>query len=48
MEEWTLRNWSVGSPSNYIGLFHIHINDYQVKDSDTELKDKQSLEDVTY
>ena len=37
MEEWILRNWSGGSPEFYIGHpFHIHINDYQVKDSDTE------------
>ena len=48
MEEWTLRNWSVLSPSKYIGHpFHIHINDYQTKNSDTELDQKRSLEDVT-
>ena len=48
VEEWNNRNWSVGSASNYVGHpFHIHINDYQVKDSDTELADKRSLEDVT-
>ena len=50
MEEWNNRNWSIGNknPSKYIGHpFHIHINDYQVKDSDTELGDKRSLEDVT-
>jgi FtsP/CotA-like multicopper oxidase with cupredoxin domain len=50
MEEWSNRNWSIGNnnPSKYIGHpFHIHINDYQVKDSDTELDDKRSLEDVT-
>lgn len=48
MEEWTLRNWSVNSPSKYIGHpFHIHINDYQTKNSDTELDQKRSLEDVT-
>ena len=48
MEEWTLRNWSVGNPSKYIGHpFHIHINDYQTKNSDTELDQKRSLEDVT-
>jgi len=48
MEEWTLRNWSVNSPSKYIGHpFHIHINDYQTKNSDTELNQKRSLEDVT-
>ena len=38
IEEWDLKNWSVNSPLKYIGHpFHIHINDYQVKDSDTEL-----------
>ena len=56
VEQWTLANWSVsavsrksGNQSNqYIGHpFHIHINDYQVKDSDTELGNKRSLEDVT-
>jgi FtsP/CotA-like multicopper oxidase with cupredoxin domain len=48
MEEWRLRNWSVNSATKYIGHpFHIHVNDYQVKDSDTELVDKNSLEDVT-
>ena len=48
MEEWTLRNWSVLNPSKYIGHpFHIHINDYQTKNSDTELERKRSLEDVT-
>ena len=48
IEEWDNRNWSIGSPSKYIGHpFHIHINDYQVKDSDTELADKRNLEDVT-
>ena len=48
VEEWNNRNWSIGSPSKYIGHpYHIHINDYQVLDSDTELSDKRSLEDVT-
>ena len=48
MEEWTLRNWSVQKPSKYIGHpFHIHINDYQSKNSDAELDQKRSLEDVT-
>ena len=48
MEEWVNRNWSIGSASKYIGHpFHIHINDYQVKDSDTELQDKRNLEDTT-
>ena len=48
IEEWDLKNWSVNSPLKYIGHpFHIHINDYQVKDSDTELGDKRNLEDVT-
>ena len=48
IEEWDLKNWSVNSPLKYIGHpFHIHINDYQVKDSDTELSDKRNLEDVT-
>ncbi len=48
IEEWTLRNWSVFAPEAYVGHpFHIHINDYQVLDSDTELSDKRNLEDVT-
>ncbi|MEB3263253.1 MAG: multicopper oxidase domain-containing protein [Synechococcus sp.] len=48
IEEWTLRNWSVFNPESYVGHpFHIHINDYQVLDSDTELSDKRNLEDVT-
>ena len=48
IEEWVNRNWSINSPSKYIGHpFHIHINDYQVKDSDTELQDKRNLEDTT-
>ncbi|MCT0225785.1 multicopper oxidase family protein [Synechococcus sp. CS-1328] len=48
IEEWTLRNWSVFAPESYVGHpFHIHINDYQVLDSDTELSDKRNLEDVT-
>jgi hypothetical protein len=48
VEEWNNRNWSVNSASDYVGHpFHIHINDYQVKDSDTELSDKRNLEDVT-
>ncbi|MAR07826.1 MAG: copper oxidase [Cyanobium sp. NAT70] len=48
MEEWTLRNWSVNFPYKYIGHpFHIHINDYQTFNSDTELDKKRSLEDVT-
>ena len=48
IEEWDLRNWSVNNPTKYIGHpFHIHINDYQVKNSDTELDQKRNLEDVT-
>lgn len=48
MEEWNLRNWSVLNGTKYIGHpFHIHINDYQSKNSDTELDNKRSLEDVT-
>ncbi|MCT0251805.1 multicopper oxidase domain-containing protein [Synechococcus sp. CS-197] len=48
IEEWVNRNWSINSPSKYIGHpFHIHINDYQVKDSDTELQNKRNLEDTT-
>lgn len=56
VEQWTLANWSVaavsrksGNQSNqYIGHpFHIHINDFQVENSDTELGDKRNLEDVT-
>ena len=48
IEEWDLKNWSINSPLKYIGHpFHIHINDYQVQNSDTELTDKKNLEDVT-
>ena len=52
MEEWRLRNWNWGfgqSNGNYfVGHpFHIHVNDYQVKSSDTELASKKNLEDVT-
>lgn len=48
IEEWTLRNWSVNTPEKYIGHpFHIHINDYQTLNSDTELINKNALEDVT-
>ena len=48
LEEWKLRNWSVNKPTKYIGHpFHIHINDYQTLNSDTELNKKRSLEDVT-
>ena len=48
MEEWQLRNWSQASPDFYIPHpFHIHLNDYQVLDSDTELSDKRNLEDTT-
>lgn len=48
MEEWQLRNWSQAAPSSYIPHpFHIHLNDYQVLDSDTELSDKRNLEDTT-
>ncbi|MBE9171675.1 multicopper oxidase domain-containing protein [Cyanobium sp. LEGE 06143] len=48
IEQWRLRNWSVNTPEKYIGHpFHIHINDYQTKHSDTELSDKRNLEDVT-
>ena len=55
IEEWQLNNWSVSrvaapartTPFQYIGHpFHIHINDFQVKDSDTELNDKRNLQDV--
>ena len=55
VEQWTLVNWSVsaisrksGNQSNqYIGHpFHVHINDFQVENSDTELQDKRNLEDV--
>ncbi len=56
IEEWNLKNWSVSrinaarstvTPSQYIGHpFHIHINDFQVKNSDTELNDVGSLQDV--
>ena len=48
IEEWELLNWSLSFPWKYVGHpFHIHINDYQVKDADTELDGKRSLEDVT-
>jgi FtsP/CotA-like multicopper oxidase with cupredoxin domain len=53
MEEWSLKNWNWGGPSvanggYFVGHpFHIHVNDYQVKQSDTELPNKRSLEDVT-
>lgn len=48
IEEWTNRNWSIGRAGKYIAHpYHIHINDYQVKDSDSELPDKRNLEDVT-
>lgn len=59
LEEWTNWNYSVSQLSakkkndridaeKYIAHpFHIHINDYQVKDADSELKDKRNLEDVT-
>jgi FtsP/CotA-like multicopper oxidase with cupredoxin domain len=56
IEEWDLKNWSVSrinalrstvTPSQYIGHpYHIHINDFQVKDSDTELNNVGSLQDV--
>ena len=56
VEQWTMVNWSVaaisrksGNQSNqYIGHpFHVHINDFQVENSDTELKNKRNFEDVT-
>lgn len=53
MEEWSLKNWNWGGPSTVNGgylvghPFHIHVNDYQVKQSDTELPNKRNLEDVT-
>ena len=48
MEEWQLRNWSQASPSYYIPHpFHIHLNDYQTLNSDTELANKRNLEDTT-
>ena len=59
LEEWSLKNWNWGGPGssqagnnpnggNNVGHpFHIHVNDYQVKQSDTELPNKQNLEDVT-
>jgi FtsP/CotA-like multicopper oxidase with cupredoxin domain len=53
MEEWSLKNWNWGGPTVPNGgylvghPFHIHVNDYQVKDSDTELRKKRNLEDVT-
>ncbi|MDC3011407.1 multicopper oxidase domain-containing protein [Synechococcus sp. AH-736-G21] len=53
MEEWSLRNWNWGGISMDNGgyfvshPFHIHVNDYQVKQSDNELPNKLTLEDVT-
>lgn len=49
VEEWTNWNYSIGAnPSKYIAHpFHIHINDYQVKNGDETFADKRSLEDVT-
>ena len=53
MEEWSLKNWNWGGPDTVNGgylvghPFHIHVNDYQVKQSDTELPNKRNLEDVT-
>lgn len=48
IEEWQINNWSNDGPSQYMAHpFHIHINDYQVKDADSELGEKRSLEDVT-
>ena len=53
MEEWSLRNWNWGGISVDNGgyfvshPFHIHVNDYQVKQSDNELPNKLTLEDVT-
>lgn len=53
MEEWSLKNWNWNGPNTVNGgylvghPFHIHVNDYQVKQSDTELPNKRNLEDVT-
>ena len=53
MEEWSLKNWNWSGPSVPNGgylvghPFHIHLNDYQVKQSDNELPNKRNLEDVT-
>ena len=53
MEEWSLRNWNWGGIDVRNGgyftshPFHIHVNDYQVKESDNELPRKRTLEDVT-
>ncbi len=53
MEEWSLRNWNWGGIEVPNGgyftshPFHIHVNDYQVKESDNELPRKRTLEDVT-
>ena len=53
MEEWSLRNWNWGGKDAPNGgfftshPFHIHVNDYQVKQSDNELPNKRNLEDVT-
>lgn len=58
VEQWTMVNWSVAAISRngrksfnqsnqYIGHpFHVHINDFQVENSDSELKNKRNLEDV--
>jgi FtsP/CotA-like multicopper oxidase with cupredoxin domain len=53
LEEWSLKNWNWNGPDTVNGgyltghPFHIHVNDYQVKQSDTELPNKRNLEDVT-
>ncbi|WP_115071756.1 multicopper oxidase family protein [Synechococcus sp. UW179B] len=55
MEEWSLKNWNWGGKNDPVvnggyytsHPFHIHVNDYQVKQSDNELPNKRSLEDVT-
>ena len=53
IETWSLKNWNWGGPSvpnggYFVGHpFHIHVNDYQVEASDTELANKRNLEDVT-
>lgn len=47
IEEWVNWNWSIGSPTTYIAHpFHIHINDFQVQEADSQLSSQMNLEDV--
>ena len=47
IEEWVNWNWSIGGATRYIAHpFHIHINDFQVKEADSQLSSQMNLEDV--